>query len=145
MSYDVTVMFGARGSITLERATVLLCRITGIPFAPSGKRPELEASGFGVRFDLHGRFGFVKSIESEPVEDLDWQLDLNAKSSSGIIHPLGFWLAERLSLETSGRTVVGLNAVELHAATFERGQPRVQKAEALHRVSPVGWHLGSGK
>jgi len=139
MSYDVTIFFNDDES-DLVGLSKKLNNVLGLTFSD-----DFEVRVLGLEFELLKRRQFLRDEGGMEFSKYSYQLDITSRTAgTDIIHPVGFMIAETLSVNLKGQVMLCLSSVEFLGAVFSNGKLESSRmTEVQGYLGKVRWQLNS--
>lgn len=139
MSYEVNIFFGENADESLSEIAGYLKNLFGFEMKKSDSRYELNS--LALEFDLTKKASFLTDMEDMPFSVFRYQLSVTSRiSSMAIIHPVSLMIAEVLSKNFKGRTMLCLSTMDFLGAIYEGGELKVDKmGEHPELYAGTGW------
>jgi len=139
MSYDVSIFLNDDES-DLVGLSIELNNVLGLTFSD-----DFEVRVLGLEFELLKRRQFLRDEGGMEFSKYSYQLDITSRTAgTDIIHPVGFMIAETLSVNLKGQVMLCLSSVEFLGAVFSNGKLESSRmTEVQGYLGKVRWQLNS--
>ena len=148
MSYDITIFFSDNvENVGIDDVASTLNDILGLQLNQSDDSSRFESRVLGLEFELTTRKGFLRDEDDMEFSKYSYQLEITSRLAGGdIIHPIGYMIAETLSVNFSNSVMLCLSSVEFLGAIFEKGfacKNNMSDLGMFYKGTP--WVYSSGK